>query len=184
MSHILDITGIFKKLILLEHLVEGSEGYCAKRSVGSELDQGNEQYDDYWAWVKGIVCSYMIESSLKFRILQDTIKGEKDIIKLDNLDSEACEGLEIGKIVKGNFGISLREACNKIIHARHVTPNWSTKKLNSIEFQFWNGTVDLSGVKNSEPWEFRLYLGTWSQAMQRFFDAYSESSVYIGQDWY
>lgn len=186
MSHVLDIDGISEKLLLLEHLVEGSEAYCSKRLIGSEYDQGDEQYDNYWGWIKGIACAYMIECAVKFRILQDTIKGEEDIIRFDDLDSKACKGLDIGKIISGNFKISLRETCNKIIHARHVTPKLITKNSNNTEFKFWCGIIDLRGFKNSEQWELQLNLGIWPQAMQRFIDEFSisDSAFYMGQDWY
>ena len=126
MSHQLDFNGILEKLILLEHFSFGSKGYCKLRLVGSDKDIGDQEFDDYWGWVKSIVSNYTIECAIKFRILQDTIRGKKDIIKLENLDSKACDGVSIGKVLNGSFKISLRETSNKIIHAKSVIPQWAT----------------------------------------------------------
>jgi hypothetical protein len=186
LSHVLDIEGITEKLFLLEHIVEGSEAYCAKRLVGSDLDQGHEEYENYWGWVKAIACSSLIECAVKFRILQDTIRGEQDIIEFDKLDSKCCENKIIGEIIEGKFKLSLREACNKIIHARNVTPFWSATTFENTEYKYWSGKVELRGTKGKVNWSLILDIAVWSEAMQLFIDEFSttDSAIYIGQDWY
>ncbi len=186
MSHLIDFNGITEKLVLLQHFAFGSENYCSLRLAGSEEDAGNEEFDSYWSWVKGIVSNYTIECAIKFRILQDTIQGKDDIIRFEDLDSKSCSDLSIGEIRLGNFELSLRESCNKIIHAQKAIPKWGIESSNETEFKYWLGLITLSGNKNKESWELILDIAQWSRAMETFMDLFEASDAfhYVGQDWY
>lgn len=154
--------------------------------TGSSQDQGNQEFDEYWGWVKSIVSNYAIECSIKFRVLQDTIYGKDDIVKFEGLDSKSCHGLAIGKVTEGAFKLSLRESSNKIIHAKRVVPKWSESKTSNKKFKYWSGEVELCGERGAEQWRILLNIGLWAQAMQRFIVEFSHSdaSHYVGQDWY
>lgn len=136
--------------------------------TGSNKDQGDQEFDEYWSWVKGIVSNYAIECAIKFRILQDTIHGKDDIVKFEELDSESCLGLTIGEVSKGTFKLSLRETSNKIIHAKRVVPQWVVSKTNNKKFKYWSGEVELCGERGSEQWKIMLNIAIWAQAMQQF----------------
>jgi hypothetical protein len=185
-SHHLDIDGILEKLILLQHFSAGSRSYCAERVLGSELDQGDGEFDEYWGWLKGIVCASTLECSIKFRVLLDSTTGEVDQKLFDALDQKARSGLLLGAVMQGNFELTLRELSNKIIHATHVIPEWERSTTEGIEFKFWSGTLELSGNRNGKPWCLRLCISSWARAMQQFL-SYSESEEafrYVGQDWF
>jgi len=154
--------------------------------IASNQDQGDQEFDEYWGWVKAIVSNYAIECAIKFRILQDTIYGKDDLVDFEELDSKSCHGLAIGEVTKGAFKLSLRETSNKIIHAKHVAPQWAVSKTNNLKFKYWSGDIELCGERGTEPWEIRLNIGVWAQAMQRFIEEFSHSDAlhYVGQDWY
>ena len=38
-----------------------------ERLIGSEEDMGDEEFDEYWTWAKGLVSSYMLECSIRVR---------------------------------------------------------------------------------------------------------------------
>ncbi len=186
MSHHLDIDGILEKLILLQHFSAGSRSYCAGRLIGSELDQGDGEFDEYWGWVKGIVCSDTLECSIKFRVLQDSTAGEIDRERFDALDEKSRVGLDVGAATHGDFELTLRELSNKIIHATRVVPEWQCSTVDGTEFKFWSGTLALSGERGGKPWDLRLNVSAWAHAMQRFLsDSESEEAFrYVGQDWF
>ena len=69
MSHELGLETTYEKLVLLEHFAHGSQSYCVARLAGSEHDAGDEAIDAYWSWVKGIVSAYLIECSVRLRML-------------------------------------------------------------------------------------------------------------------
>jgi hypothetical protein len=148
MSHQLDLVAVCEKLFLLQHLAYGSERYCALRLPGSEQDQGDGAIDEYWSWVKGIVSSYLLECAVRIRVLQDTVNLREDGGKLAGFDANACVGLKIATIVSGDFPLSIRETCNKIIHAMKVIPEFSKSRGAEIEFKYWVGDYRLSGAKN------------------------------------
>ncbi len=186
MSHLLDIDSVLEKLILLEHFAKGSKAYCKDRMTGGRNDLGNGALDDYWGWVKGINSNYLLECAIKFRVLQDTVHGRKDIIDLDALDKNSCDEIDIGNVTAGNFNLTLRESNNKIIHAKRVIPEWKNGKNGGERFRYWNGVVELQGEKDSMQWSLQLRVEVWARAMQRYFELFDRSDAvhYIGQDWY
>ena len=186
MSHHLDIDAVLEKLVLLQHFAAGSQSYCAARSTGSELDQGDGEFDEYWGWVKGIVCASTLDCAIKFRVLQDSTAGEVDRKRLDALDQKACTGLTLGVLTLGNFPLSLRELSNKIIHATRVAPAWECASADEVEFKFWGGALELSGDRDGKLWSLKLLVSAWACAMQRYLSDTEtvEAFRYVGQDWF
>jgi len=186
MSHSLDFDGIYEKLILLQHYSFGSKKYCSERLIGSSKDIGNEKYDSYWGWTKGIISNYTIECSIKYRLILDIIENKEDIVDLDKLDKISIENLNIGDVLLGDFNLSLRESCNKIIHSKKAVPIWAKSTLNGVKFYYWTGKYKLTGKHKNKDWEVLLNINQWAFAMERFFDLFesSDAYLYMGQDWY
>jgi hypothetical protein len=185
MSHQLGLEGVQEKLVLLEHFASGSREYCRTRLAGSEEDHGDGILDEYWGWVKTIVSSSLIECAVRARILQDTLR-EKEAEQLARLDESCRADLTVGTIVSGDFELSLRETCNKIIHAKKAVPEWALDTEGGIEFRYWSGDYRLSGTKGSEAWDLILHISQWARAMARYFDEAesAELTLNVGQDWY
>lgn len=185
MSHQLGLEGVQEKLVLLEHFASGSREYCRTRLAGSEKDQGDGILDEYWGWVKTIVSSYLIECAVRARILQDTLR-DKEAEQLARLDESCRADFNVGTIMSGEFESSLRETCNKIIHAKKAVPEWALDAEAGLEFRYWSGDYRLSGTKGDESWDLILHVAQWSRAMARYFDEAesAELTVNVGQDWY
>ena len=132
MSHIISFEEIFIKTFILQHLSLGSKAYCKDRLCGSEIDQGNYELDIYWGSIKSIACSYLLECSIKLRVIQDSIK--KDSIKIDDLDKKARRNITIGSVLYGEFHLNIRESCNKIIHATNVIPIMKKNIVDDYEY--------------------------------------------------
>jgi hypothetical protein len=156
MSHQLDFDGMLEKLILLQHFAHGSKQFCQDRLTGSEYDIGDEAFDEYWGWVKVLVSTYILECGIRVRVFLDIISEKLEKSEIIDLDTAARAELSIGQIVDGNFKLTLRETCNKIIHAKKVVPVWTTGMVNDIEFKYWSGQFDLSGTRGSESWQLLL----------------------------
>ena len=186
MSHLLDIENVFEKLILLQHFAHGSKQFCSEQLIGSEQDIGDGKIDEYWSWVKGIVSNYTLECSIRYRELLDTIRDNVQAEKIISLDHEVRSGLLLGQIVEGNFELTIRETCNKIIHARKVIPVWATGKTGDIEFRYWSGDLDLAGTKSRKNWRLILHTATWAHCLGQFLDKAETAELYdnVGQDWY
>lgn len=186
MSHLLNLEAIYEKLILLQHFAHGSEEYCRERLAGSDFDTGDGELDAYWGWVKALVSGYTLECSVRLRVLLDVVASKPEANMIASMDAKARSGLKIGQVVDGNFELTLRETCNKVIHATKAIPVWSTGTEGDIEFKFWSGDYDLSGTKGKENWRLILHVAPWAKSVARFLDEAesAELTLYLGQDWY
>lgn len=185
MSHELNLEGVIEKLVLLQHFAHGSKEYCRERLIGSEEDVGNGARDEYWVWAKGLVSSYMLECSIRIRVLLDTVTDKPEAKEIAVIDATVLSRINIGQITKGNFELSIRESCNKIIHAKKVAPIWATAVDNNIKFEYWSGDFSLSGAKGNNDWQLTLHVAAWAKAVEEFLSSLdSEMIDYVGQDWY
>lgn len=191
MSHSIDLDGILEKLVLLQHFSFGSDGYCRDRLIGSIEDQGEYEEDKYWSWTKSIVSNYILECSIKLRVIQDTFKVNDGVIpdsntgkdiNLNLFDQKACNKLIIGEIIQGDFKLNLRESCNKIIHAVNVKPLWERRSNNRIEYKYWNGKIQLTGAHGKSKWQIILDVAQWARAYENFIELLDETDHYLGQD--
>ena len=182
MSHSIDLDGISEKLILLQHYSLGSKKYCEERFIGGAKDTGNYELDKYWSWTKGIVSNYILECSIKLRVIQDTFRKSSQELKL--FDGKACKNLTIGIITTGNFKLNLRETSNKIIPALNVKPIWIIVKTEKSDFQYWTGEFELSGNHNGKDWVIKLNVYEWAKAFENFIELFesSELEYELGQD--
>lgn len=187
MSHLINFDELDGDLFLLQQLVLASENYCAQEMIGSDLDVGNGKFDVYWGWVKGIVSDYLIGCAIKTRIFQDYLSEGENKIELDltKADLDARKNLKIGIVHEGNFEVTLRESCNKIIHAKKSIPSWNKKTIDGTVFKYWDGSFHLYGSKGNQEWHLELRVGDWAKAMSLYHDRLdsSEGRIYVGQDW-
>jgi hypothetical protein len=187
MSYVINFDELDGNLFLLQQLVLASENYCSQEMIGSDLDIGDGKLDVYWGWVKGIVSDYLVDCAIKTRIFQDYLSENENTINLDSAkaDLESRKNLTIGIIHEGSFELTLRESCNKIIHAKKSIPSWSEKEKAGKVFKYWNGSFDLYGSKGNRNWHLELRVGDWAKAMSLYHDMLdsSEGRIYVGQDW-
>ena len=186
MSHELNLEGVIEKLVVLQHFAYGSKEYCRERLIGSEEDVGDEARDAYWIWAKGLVSSYMLECSIRVRVLLDTVADKPEAKEIAAIDTDIISEIDIGQVSTGNFELSIRESCNKIIHAKKVAPIWATAIDNNVEFKYWSGNFGLSGVKGNNNWKLTLHVASWAKAVEYFLGEASSRNLiyYVGQDWY
>lgn len=185
MSHAIDFDALDEKLFLLQQIVLASERYCEERNVGGESDVGDAEHDVYWGWVKTIVSNYLLECAIKTRVFQDYLVDSRFTHDFAKIDEESRKGIDLGEVRKGNFDVTVRETCNKIIHATRVVLVWSEKKFEGETIKYWKGSFELNGTKGAEPWQLELHVGNWAKAMTRYHDLLSqtEERIYAGQDW-
>jgi hypothetical protein len=184
MSHLIDFDAIEEKLFVLEQIAHASETYCEREMIGSELDIGDYAFDMYWGWIKGIGSNYLIECAIKTRIFQDYLSENNPEIDLSDIDTQALNNLNIGVIHDGAFALTLRESCNKIIHAIKAYPAWSEQTVGGNLFKYWNGSFHLHGRRGNRNWHLELNVRNWAKAMTLYHRMLSslEGRVYMGQD--
>jgi hypothetical protein len=177
MSHSFDFQSISDKLFLLRNLAAGSKTYCKVQGT----EKGSHPYgDDEWGayafQLRRVISSYLIECAAKTRIFEDTIKGKVKPTEFKEADTYAQQDCSIGTVLKGSFNLTVRESCNKIIHATSVelaVAN-STVRRPYQKYTYWTGQYHLLGSHNRSAWEVALDIPKWCVALDFYLEHLGE----------
>ena len=125
----------------------------------------------YLERLERLVSDYLIQCATRTRIMQDSWMAERN----SEYDSDYCPDKEayekfsgVARCVQGKVKLSIREVCNKIIHAtkfelEHVDPQ-------HVGFKHWSGKCHLHGSQWGEPWHVELNVMQWGFALQHYYD--------------
>lgn len=184
MSHAIDFDGLDEKLFLIRHLVHGAAAYCAAEDMQSEDEAGYEFFDGYWGRLKVLLSNYVIESAVKARMIQEFCE-KNDEGELKEFEKEAVGILTLGKVLEGDFKLTLREASNKIIHATSAIIELKDTDVCGTSYKAWDGKYHLYGKHGKKDWHVELNVEDWAKAMSSFLEvlADNEKTFYMGQDW-
>jgi hypothetical protein len=171
MSHSLDFVGLDKKLFFLRHLIAGNKEFSRreKQYQGTKSDR-NEDWDHYAQRLRYIVSNELIEIAAKLRVIQDTAMSQVSADDLRDLDVECIGNSGIGTVLVGNFALTLRESCNKIIHANTFELIFQNARstVPIYVYTHWNGICQLAGTHSKKQWKIALDVYRWSDAMDYF----------------
>lgn len=175
MPHYVDIEGAQESLFLLQNLCHGSRSFCAAHHIHRYSDT-ESPFDWYYysGWLKFCVCKHLIQCAIHLRILQDILREHTESIDLSAMDRTALADLDIGTYRPGTGELTLREACNKIIHATEVTLDW-TDGDTAEQFEYWTGALLLRGTKGSNHWEVELKVPSLLTGLSLLFNELEES---------
>ncbi len=179
MSHSFDFMGLSEKLFLLRHLTSGTREFCKKE----QMIEGPIDYEDDWSMyymrMRSIVSSRLIELAANMRIVEDTCRHQDSYSYSDlrELDELCRDNLSIGKVHEGEFKLTLRKSCNKIIHATEYDLMISTSKNSKpyYRYSYWNGQCSLKGEWSNHPWHIELDVKAWCEAIDYFMDELSRN---------
>lgn len=171
MTHSLDFVGLNEKLFLLRHLIAGTKDFCRREQLhqGTRSHQ-SEEWEYYSARLRHLVSNDLIESAAKLRVIQDTAAPQVSPEYLRELDQECRNDMDLGNVLVGDFALTLRESCNKIIHATNfelVFQNARNTKPSYL-YSYWNGICKFGGVHSRRPWQIALDVYRWSDSMDYF----------------
>ena len=187
MPHRIDIDGISENLFILQNLSLASRSFCEKYRINQYSEEESEFDWYYLGWLKSIVSEKLIDCAIKVRILQDFLREEDEEIDFADLDQRACSDLVLGQFHAGSDPLTLREACNKIIHATKVNLVWKDVASGADDErvadedlpEYWNGSVMLEGSKGNREWKLELYVVDFCIALERLLSELGDSV-----DWY
>lgn len=185
MSHAINIDGTLEKLFLLQHLAYGSHSYCRSEGVLSIEHTGYTEFQSHWGWTKSVVSNFLIECAVKLRMVQEHCAKRKDSHGVAELDKEATLALKIGHVHEGTFPLTLRESCNKIVHATRASIEFTAADGSTDGVHFWDGQMYLHGEQHGKPWRFQLKVANWAKAGARYLDVAQDQGLLdeFGQDW-
>ena len=175
MTHSIDFDSIEARLFTLHHTVLGSKAFCERFKIARSADHPLEyEWWQYFGHLKALVSTTMIDAAIKIRMLQDIGRAENDEFDATALQAEASRGLDIG-IFEGGGALSLRESCNKIVHATGAKLVWQDAGSGSDAFEYWTGVYRLFGVTRAgKEWVVRVNVPDWCVAMMRFNATFQE----------
>lgn len=169
MPHTLNIDGVSENAFDLQMLVHSSKSFCATHHVAwGEESPGEFDWEYYFGWLKSSLCEKLIRSAITLRMLQDILAADdmQESTDLENYQADSIDGIQLGTIHEGSFRLSLREMCNKIIHANDTQLDWHDDN----GFQWWTGSVFLFGTKRGAEWKLELNVESFAMAANRYID--------------
>ena len=178
MPHTLNIDGVSESLFQLQMLIHSSKSFCAKHQISHGNNSNAEfDWDYYFGWLKSSICEKLIQSSITLRIMQDILLADdtQEPTDLQRYQTDAISGIQIGTVHEGSFKLTLRETCNKIIHATDTQLDWHE----DVDYQWWTGNIWLFGSNHGSEWKLELNIEAFAIAANRYVDRVSD-----GVDWY
>ncbi|WP_157928662.1 hypothetical protein [Vibrio fujianensis] len=179
MGHTIVFNKIFSDAMLLEQIVSGSRSYIEAlyssysndKEYDYEITELDFSYDEYLSWLYENVSSLLIQCATKTRIYKDTYSPDEEPDEGEAFYSSDIEAYEhfpnIVEVISGKFRHSLRECCNKIIHAEdfelELVSNESTKK-------YWSGFCVLKGTFNQYNWSIKLDVRKFCMAIRYYYE--------------
>jgi len=177
MPHQIYYGSIEEDLLLFEQIVHGSRAMVEyyesvlDKKKESEITLSEFEYEliGYESFLEASVSDYLIRCASRTRIIQDSNE-----FKVDDSDGEYCPDKEaferypeVAKCLAGNVKLSIRECCNKIIHAKGVSLHYVA--LENGFGQYWDGICSLKGEMHGKPWHIEIDVKKWVLAMKFYY---------------
>lgn len=177
MSHAIDIDGIQEKLFVIRHLCHGTEKYCIRDKIQTELDLSIDFFDGYWGKLKVLLSNNLIEIAAKVRMIEEfcNAQGYSDLLK--ELEDEAIGKRKLGSVSKGKFRLTLREAANKIIHSTHAEVNFKNFSYLNTQYLCWDGAYEMHGKHGQKEWTVVLDIESWAICLSNFLRLLEENEL-------
>lgn len=176
MPHRIDIDSIHEDIFLLLNLCYASKEFSLKHKLDPGIDGRGVGHSYYFGWLKSLLSEKLITCATKTRITLDFLKDEDSEVNLVAEDLKICNRHSIGTLQGDSAVLSIREVCNKVIHALSVSPEVETQEG---ECERWTGRINLRGTKGSLEWTLHLDLAEFSLALDELIDFLEEN-----YDWY
>lgn len=141
--------------------------YYVEGAAGGDEEAGFEfpkLVDKHQEKAEGKISSSLLTLSITYRVLEEQLEGREEfqIFKADNptiFDEKLVYHEGCGRK-------TLREACNKVIHARDFRPVYDNGTLAGYG-GVWgmDGRIEMEGVQSGKPWLVELNLLDFLEAM-------------------
>lgn len=186
MAHRVDIDSIHQNIFVLLNICYAAKAFGQNHDLSSyeEAEPINGPY--YVGWLKFTLSEKLIDVAIKTRVILDIVKAEEaryretgETYDIDSraLDKAITDQYNIGFFVGTDEEVSMREACNKIIHALDIRPilergndehALDEESERKRDWLYWEGTLDLSGKRGKDDWHFTLHVSDFGQALEQF----------------
>lgn len=142
----------------LEFLKQIEESPAAYSSA-SEIEEEKLEYFD---WLEYTVSNNLIEMCTKIRILLDSLDLPGDLPYSPEVEAYS-KFIDTVLVIEGHAKCSLRECCNKTIHA---TSFELFKKYSDEGIHYWSEIVILTGSQYKNQWKIGLNIFKFCRSIQ------------------
>ncbi|WP_407351143.1 hypothetical protein [Luteimonas sp. R10] len=166
-----------QQLFRLSHLAIGSKKYAQKKQLErGDDDDTQSDWGTYYIHIRNAVSNDLIELATKVRVAQDAMLDHLEHCEVQEIDAGSIGETPIGTVLSGSFRLTIRESCNKIIHAKHVDLGIGTSRnaKPAFRYNYWNGHCKLRGAQEGQSWEIDLNIFEWCQSMTAFAEEMSQ----------
>ncbi|MBC2733029.1 MAG: hypothetical protein HF981_01605 [Desulfobacteraceae bacterium] len=119
---------------------------------------------------------FLISIAIKIRMIDDIMR-QYDTNIYDHIDNNV--GFLKIKSDKKKYNLSVREACNKIIHAKSLTFNYNATK---DKIEYLKPIVNFIGKKNKNHWKATIDIYKFVEQAVYFSNEYDENWSISGYD--
>lgn len=165
-----------EKLFLIRQLALASNSYCT--SVGSKKSEfvcKSESWLEYSRTLEEILSRYIIEVLISLRMFEDLLNSHGNKSFLNSAENIVSNNRSIGQMENNSFDLTIRESCNKVIHATRVDLEWV--ESDNEEITYWSGNYTLSGKKGRKNWKLIVFTDSWAQSMKEYIDEIENSDI-------
>ena len=175
MSHPIYYASITDEARYLEQLASASKQFISTlREVYPEVEeptmvtQFSLEVANYQDWLINTVSNRLIACATRMRVLQDSYDFSVEEYPEYSVDKEAFNNIpKIVEVIKGDFKQSIRECCNKIIHATSYELEF---EKDSFGTEYWTGCCILSGQHNKKEWSVKLNTMLFGVAIREYIE--------------
>lgn len=165
MPHSFNEVGFHERLFVVRHFCHGSKSLCSVHE-----DDIGEDWRDYHQWMKGAISDELLAVAIKFRNLY-VLAAQLKRTELDQRDNEARKDLIIGVWHDNHSVLTVREACNKIIHVKDAYLDWRPVREDASAPDYWTGTMWLKGVRDGKEWKIEVHVDDLCIALSRIVES-------------
>jgi hypothetical protein len=191
MPHRVDIDSIHESIFILLNTVFASRSFCIEHRIKWGEDRGRINYGYYFGWLRYMLSERLLSVAIRTRLLMDVLAAEarfyeeegetfgKDVFELER---EVSSQYDLGVLTPSNGAVTVRTACNKIVHADDIQPvqescgpggaqeQSSLDGDTACEWVCWNGELMLSGRQAGKSWCLQLNVAQFCHALDEFLD--------------
>lgn len=175
MSHPIYYASITDEAMYLGQLASASKQFITTlREVYPEIEeppmvtQFSMEVANYQDWLINTVSNRLISCATRMRVLQDSYDFSVEDYPEYSVDKEAFNNIpKIVEVIKGDFKQSIRECCNKLIHATSYELEF---EKDSFGTEYWTGFCILSGQYNKKEWSVKLNTILFSFAIREYIE--------------
>jgi hypothetical protein len=173
MPHSIRIDDAKEHIFILRNLAYAAKEYARQHVLTVEPGIALSDHATYFPWITEIVGDRLLDVAMIARIAYDVGRDECEEYGPNKWDEEAMKECVKDQLSISDIRPSIREVCNKIIHAKSI--RMVRVSCDGGKTEEWNGRVQISGDKGKVSWLCEFFLPSLCDGIEHFLELASEN---------